>query len=680
MNNEFHPTPHPVLHLPPAEALVSMPDLELAQFLTEREQAIALEKDAPLEHGWEPPIWLVCDALLGMPWVEEHWAARGWPGTAREFRERLGFEHPVSVLLIMGGNRGGKSQYASNRQSRLLQMFEGKRGWAFHSTLEMSREYQQPLHFHYFPPHLKERDIKTTKTYIAYKEKTGFSDERYILPSRPGVPGSRCAFKSYDQDMDKAIEGGEIDIIWPDELVPAAWIKTMELRIATRRGRIITTFTPVQGYSDTVAMFLDGARTVRESVAYLCPKDGGAPEPWRALGLAREEYEHLVAVDRRNAQRKPDAAEEVACAPQSRPEECQKWFEEPRTEDGGQRSEGDREFARVPRILKCADAKRAVVFFHSSDNPYGNPKDVWHTIASGTQDFIQERFYGVAKKTVGAVFSVFDWNVHSIADADIPREGTNWHLVDPHGLGRNYAMLWIRSTPEHDYVYREWPGSDYIPNLGVPGAWATAGNARHPDGLMGPGQRSFGWGHLQYKRELARLEGWPCYSADASDEEIKLWDQWCARDERIHERQMDSRFASVPRPVQSSSQTPERPVTLLTEMDDIGLTFHPTPGDSVNEGVRDIESALFYKTNEAVSFHNKPRLLIARSCLNTLFALQVWTGLEKDKGATAEWIGLLRYFYRGRCGYLGHGEAEEEETDTWREPYPDAPRYGGGLT
>jgi phage terminase large subunit-like protein len=729
----FNPSAHPVIGLPGAAELAAMSDEAARQFFIAREEAIALERAEPMQHGWEPPIWLVCDCILGMPWVEEHWKERGWPGTAREFREQLGFEHPIDVLLILGGNRGGKSQYAANRQSRVLQMFEGKRGWAFHSTLEMSRDYQQPLHYLYLPADLKLKDIKSAKTYIAYKEKTGFSDERYILPSRPGVAGSRCAFKSYDQEKEKAIEGGEIDIVWPDELVPADWLKTMELRIATRRGKIITTFTPVQGYSDTVAMFLDGARTVRESVAYLCPKDGGEPEPWHALGLTKEEYDHLLEVERRNEAEKRD---EAPLYPQSRPERCELWFSDRinRIEQNlgggggaatcGESLVGDsskqlqsgearvpvydhatkagplpnsvnsvnsvkeREFERVPRIMKCADPKRAVVFFHASDNPYGNPKGVWQTIRSGTTDFIKERFYGIAKKTVGAVFTVFDWNAHTVRPEDIPAEGTNWHLVDPHGIGRNYAMIWIRSTPEHDYVYREWPGNYYIPEIGVPGAWATAGNAKHPDGLMGPGQRSFGWGHLQYKKEIARVENWPQYAPGAGDEEVKSWDQWLTevRGERgevrgkepVHERQMDSRFASVPKQTQSSSQTPERPVTLLTEMDDIGLTFHPTPGDSVNEGVRDIENALFFRPNEPISFHNKPRLLISRDCLNSIFALQIWTGLEKDKGATAEWIGLLRYFYRGRCGWMGK-EEPEEENEGWHEPYETAGRVAGGF-
>lgn len=665
----FTPTAHPVIGLLPP-GLASLDDLsaaELAEWVQVREAAIAQELSEPINFGWEPPIWTVCDAILGLPTERTEEAAA--------LRAHLGFEHPADVLLILGVQRGSKSQYAANRSARLLQAFPKRRAWAFHSTLDMSIEYQQPLFWHYFHSELKKEDIRGRRGWIIYTEKNGFTKESFILPNN----GSRCKFKSYNAEMEDAIEGGEVDMIWFDELVPADWVKTAELRIATRGGKMIITFTPVEGYTDTVAMFLDGARIVKEGVGYVLPKDGGAPEPWRALGLEPFEYEHLLEVARQNELNRTNDA---ALYPQSRPEDWKTWLAE------GKRGEGEkemallpllssapqREFERVPRVMKCADPKRAVVFFNPSDNPFGNPKKVWSTIQSGSVEFIKERFYGIAHKTVGAAFKTFDWNIHTIPAEQVPAAGTNYQLVDPHGIARNYAMLWVRCTPEHDYVYREFPGGYYVPDQGVPGPWATAGNQKHPDGNKGPGQRSFGWGHLQYKKEIARLEQWPQFKAEAKDEEIALWDQWANRPEMMFERAMDSRFAGVPKPSASQSQTPERPVTLLTEFDDIGLTFQPTPGDSVNEGVHDIEAALFFHARQPVSFHNQPRLLISRACVNTIFALQIWTGEEKDRGATAEWIGLLRYFYRARYGYQGLREPEEEnENDQWHEPAEHRP-------
>jgi phage terminase large subunit-like protein len=662
----FSPTAHPVLVLPSLAETQAMGAAAWGEMMKRREEIIRKEKADPFVHGFEPPIWKVCDALLGMPWVDEDWAER--------LRRVLGFAEPVDILLGLGGNRASKSQWASKLCMKVLRGGEGRRCWAFHSTLEMSREYQQPLFRFYMPEELCKKDIKSATTYIAYKQKTGFTEERFILPSL-----SNCTFKSYDQDV-TGIEGGELDIIWPDELVPAEWVETLELRIATRHGKMPVTFTPIQGYSDTVAKFMDGAEVVKESIAFLLPKDGGPADPARALGLTQEEYEEVLAAAKEKR---------VSLAPQSRPERCERWVHEPPAVEslngcmvasgkGGDQAvnpinEGQpaipegREFERTPRVMRCSDPKRAVVFFHSSDNPYGNPKEVWHTIRAKGSVFIAERFYGVAKKLAAARFSKFNTEVHVIDDEKVPRDGTNYHLVDPHSA-RNFFMMWARVRPDAAYVYREFPGNYYIPEIGVPGPWATASTKQHPDGIKGPGQEAFGFGHARYKQEIARLEGWKeakawedgCGFPQASLRDIvKRWDQWGKREEMVAERFMDSRFASVPK------EQNDLPVTLLTEFDDIGLTFKPAPGLGVEEGCKMIEDALFYDSTRPLDFFNRPKLFIARSCVNTIFALRVWTGLEKDRGATKEPIDLLRWLLAADCQFRGEEEDEEEESNYW---------------
>lgn len=646
----FKPTPHPVLALPSLAEAMAMGSAKWSEAMVRREEIIAKERKDQFTHGWEPPIWKVCDALLGFPWVDPEWA--------ESLRQSLGFPAPVSTLLALGGNRASKSQWASKACMRTLRLGKEKRCWALHSKLEMSRDYQQPLFYLYLPTELKGKDIKSATTYIAFKRKTGFTEEKFILPNL-----SETVFKSYDQDVN-SIEGGELDIIWPDELVPRDWLETLELRIATRSGKMPVTFTPVNGYSDTVALFLDGAVPVLETTAYLCPKDGGAPDVPRALGLEPAEYEELLLAEKEKR---------AALCPQSRPESFRTGTDGVESGRSGSSALPDgRVFEEVPRIMRCADPKRAVVFFHSSDNPYGNPKEVWATIRGKSQDFIKERFYGIAKKLVSACFSTFNDKVHVIKPEQIPAEGTNYQLTDPHGLGRNYFMLWIRSTPEHDYVYREWPGNYWIPGVGVPGPWALPGNKTHPDGTKGPAQSGFGWGHWKYKQEIARVEKWvlpdgrspddPCPAGMTERDWVISWDEHRPRKEMVLERYIDSRFASVPK------EENDRPVTLLQELANIGLNYKPTPGDTVSEGVRDIENALHYDQDKPIDFFNKPRLLISADCLNTIFALRIWTGLEKDRGATTEPIGLLRYFYRAGCSYIGgekdEGE-EEEESNTW---------------
>lgn len=658
MSQPFIPTAHPVLGLPTPGQMAAMGHAEWTRVMVDRERRILQERKEPFPHWYEPPIWKVCDALLGFPWVDAAWA--------EQMRRHLKFDHPVKSLLINGGNRGGKSEYASDRVMRVLRYWktyfpqrrEPTSAWCFHSTLQMSIDYQQPLFHQALPPELRAREVKSQTTYVAYKQKTGFSDQKFVLPpAEPGLPGSACLFKAYEQDV-TSIEGGNLTIIWPDELVPADWVETLELRTAEQGGWMVITFTPINGYTETVRLFQDGAETVQESTAFLLPRDGGEPDVARALGLADHELEEL---------RRADREKRAAYFPQSRPEDCNAWLA---GQSGQPAVPAGREFETVPRVMKCAgttpEQARACVFFHTSDNPYGNPKSVWNIIAAKTTEFKRERFYGVANKVLSARFPKFNLKVHVVPAAAVPAEGTNYHFVDPCG-GRNLFQHWYRRTPNRVYLYREWPGHYTIPDVGTPGPWALP-SGKHPDGRRGPAQNSFGWGLMRYKQEIARLEGWkelPRPEGLPEPEWEELLAQWTEEEAReaIQERFLDSRFASAPKLER------DRPVTLLEDFANLQLHFSATPGDDIDEGVQLIQDALDYDDKRPVDYFNCPTLLVSAACPNTIYALQTWTGYTLQgkrnlDGATKDPIDLLRYFFLSDCPYLG-GETEsaaEEET------------------
>lgn len=691
MSKGFTPTPHPVLAVPSPAQARALGERAWRETMARREQIIAEERLDPFRSMWEPSIWQVADAIMGYPWVDAQWA--------EQMRKRLGFDKPCPVTLVLGGNRGGKSEWASSRVMRTLRIGTGgsraKRAWALHSTMPMSIQYQQPLFWKFMPAELRQNPVKGQTTYVAYKQKTGFSEQSFVLPpTSAGQSGADCLFKTYDQDIG-SIEGGNLDIIWPDELVPPDWIETMELRIAERNGWMPVTFTPVQGYSETVRLFLDGAEVVQESVGYLLPKDGGPPDVARALGFDDQTASGLNAAvtpeEMLEELWKAEREGRAALYPQCIPQKCEQWLDLLMPQ--GQRAEAarggpgtgqprvpkGREFEMVPRVMKCADeeGKRAVVFFHSADNPFGNPKNVYATIASKAREFIRERFYGVAHKTLSARFPKFNRNIHCVPPEAVPKEGTNYLYADPCN-GRNFFMSWFRVTPNQVFLYREWPSGYYIPGVGVPGPWALP-DGRHPDGKRGPAQKGFGWGLRQYKRELARLEGWkmPKTPEPASTEDGREQiDEWTddGSKEQVQERFLDSRFASTPRVEK------DRPVTLMTELEEIGLFFTPTPGDDIDEGVSLISDALYYDESKEVGFLNQPRLLVSTDCVNTIYALQTWTGMTREgrrclDGATKDPIDLLRYYFLSDAGYLGSGagsangeEEEEAESDFVAKP------------
>ncbi|MDH3834423.1 MAG: hypothetical protein OES34_09740 [Nitrosopumilus sp.] len=624
---DWKPMPHPLLPVPDAEKIYRVVgDAKRAEQVwmdkhAQRAQIMAEERADPLVSGWEPPIWRVVYALLGMPFVDASWAAA--------MRAYLKFEHAVKCVLISGGNRSGKSEFGAKTSMKILTSMAESRCWAFHTNAPMSVEYTQPLHYKYLPPHLREREIRSETTYVAYKQKTGFSDAKYVLPNR-----SEAYFRNYEQKIE-TIEGGEVNIVTADELLPPDWLQTLMFRTATRDGWIMVYFTPVQGYTPTVRVFQDGAEVVQECDAFLLPRDGGEPDEARALGLTQQEYAEQVDAKR---EKRP------ATCPASRPEDCDAWL---RGEPSQPVVPAGRTFERVPRVMKCVDPEKAVVFFSPADNPYGNPMVVTTKVRSDTAVLVRERWYGIANKTISARFPKFG-PIHIVDPEAIPKAGTNYLFVDP-ASGRNFFMSWFRFTPQGVYLYREWPGNYFIDEVGVPGPWATP-DGKHLDGRAGPAQESFGFGLLRYKEEIAKLEGWRDARApkppDMSREDwVAAWDDEDT-DEPVEERYMDSRFAS------SAKLENDRPTTLLEEFDEIGMNFIATPGDDINEGVKMLETLLYYRQDAEIGYFNMPKFFVASDCTNTIFSLQTWTGKDGRKGACKDPVDNCRYAVLSDCDYI----------------------------
>lgn len=583
--------------------------------VNKRRERIRLERENPLLYGWEPPIWRVCDALLGLDWAIPK---RYGEDYGERMRRALGFEKPVSVLLINGGNRAGKSEYMAKRAMQCLLKYPGTTTWAFHTDGDMSKQYQQPLFWRYMPIEYRGKAIMSQTTYIAYKLKTGFSDHSFILPNL-----SQCDFRNYAQEKQK-IEGGELGTteagarclgFVADELIPEDWVDTLLLRLVTRAAVGIIGFTPVNGYTGTVKQFVDGSTPVVDSVAYLLPKDGAEPDE---QCLVRED--------------------------------CDRWT------DGNfdLMPTGRRHFERVPRVLRCVDRRKAVVYFHSSDNPYGNPKEVMLSLLAKDTRFKRERFYGVANKLMAGQFPLFNRNVHVVAPDRVPKDGTLYHICDPCD-GRNFFMLWIRACADgRAYVEWEWPNAvDEVPGHGVLGEWSLpTGDTRLLDGRRGPAQNSLGWGLLQYKQEIARIERWEEYSPDATADDVRDWDQYRSASRRwpVFTRYLDARYGNT------NSLEADGVRTLFEEFDDIGLTFHETSAEkknSISEGVQMVNAALYYDASKpVVTSINCPRLFVSANCTNLIFAMQTWTGQDGGKGAAKDPIDCLRYFFLKKCEHV----------------------------
>jgi phage terminase large subunit-like protein len=635
MSPAFRPTePHPVLQLPTAEEALAMGADRWLEAMQKREAAIKGEATHPLWRSKEPPIWKVCDALWGAPWLDA--------AEAERIRTALGFRKPVTILMLLGGWGSSKTEYAAMRMSRLMSAIPSQIFWYLHETRPSQQDQQDPIVYKYLPPNLKTgKAIMEQVTYIAYKEKTGFSDGSFVLPNH-----SRGRFWTYEGGIEK-LQGPTVRAAWADELIPTEFITAVGSRVGRANGVFFITFAPIQGHTAPVQEFCDGAEICREITAFLNPADQGPPDVARYLGLTEDEYLRLrVFFERKEKPPFPNV-------PWARPEDCSAWL---RGESGQLPVPEGRSFKSLPRVLKPVDPEesRAVVLFNGSDNPYGKPLSTYMINASAPEELRNRYFFGFTKQSKARMFPKFDRKVHTIEDKAIPSFGTNALFIDP--AGRNFFLTWFRFVPRGVFLYREWPGDYEIPGVGVPGPWALP-HGKLGDGQRGPAQDSFGFGLADYKAEIARLEGWKDLAQPRPENLTKeewvtnLFAEHGAR-EHVGRRFIDSRFASTPH-IEN-----DRPVTMLENFAKLGLVFETTPGDDIEEGVQGINDWLSWDSTKPKDALNCPTLYIAKSCKNTIFALETWKNSERGKGATKDPIDNLRYATLSGLGYIAPGAGD----------------------
>jgi len=377
-------TPHPVLICPTNEEIKALTEKlgadKVAEILSLREDKIQAEKLDPYRHGFDLPHWKDADEML------------------KENNE----------VLVLGGNRASKTEWAAKRVVQTLINKKDARVWCLHTTNQSSIQMQQNVIYKYLPSEFKE--LKKNKVQnVQYSQKNGFSDNTFILPNK-----SQCFFMNYAQKRD-VIEGGEVDLIWCDELVPLDWIETLRYRIVTRSGKLIVTFTPVSGYSAVVKEYINGAKFTDFKKATLLP-------------------------DTIN----------VAGAPRG----------------------------MMPYRAKTYNKPSSVIWFHSELNPYSDFKNLSKTLMGKKPYEIKIRAYGWADNVSGTQIPRFVRDINVVKPEQIPEEGTNYMVCDPAGA-RNWFMLWMRVAPDGKrYIWREFPDASYgewaIPSSDSDGKAGTA--------------------------------------------------------------------------------------------------------------------------------------------------------------------------------------------------------------
>jgi len=207
------------------------------------------EKEDPIEWGWTLPGW-------------------------RRIMERFDKD---KIHVIMGGNRSSKTYFATRMLVHLAQTIPEAEIRSMHVSEERSISDSQRYVWENLPMRYKRSKKKSANHSLQYNQKNGFNAGKAILP--PTEPtaerGSTIYFNNYRQYMadPQIFEGWAAHVIHADEEIPEAIFSSLLARLTDFKGRLILTFTTLQGWTPLINSLLKGAETVRTRYSELLQRE-----------------------------------------------------------------------------------------------------------------------------------------------------------------------------------------------------------------------------------------------------------------------------------------------------------------------------------------------------------------------------------------------------------------------
>jgi hypothetical protein len=573
-----HEPRHPLLPLPDlgvVRTLQGRPDggAVLAELLQQRRDIIARSREEPVSHELEPAHW----------------------GDVRKM-----IAEKVRTVILLGGNRSGKSRLCGRLVMEALLNHPGTQVLCVSENEQASRETQQQIIWHYTPRSIKALNGRRDRErvfYVNYSEYSGFGDERKLALPRPkgywGRP-SMLMFATYEQSPDvyEGTEWGHPDKWgvnwWADENLRLAWLNMLLRRGGYRPGSGLWSYTPIKGITPTIK---------------------------QSLGDAPETIEHKPAkllAERVNVPGLPAGT--------------------------------------MPYIQRPFLKNARVIYFHTELSPFGPGIDgtgrptyferVAADLADKSSEQIKRLAYGYTEDVIGKAFPLF-CGVHVVRPELIPSQGTNYQFNDPGG-SKSWFSVWVRVTPTNPstiYIYRDWPDEATYGEWALPTERAISQDSRKGwDGEPGPAQSGQGWGVAQYKAMWFDQEGakW--------DKEANDW----VGGEVVVERTIDSRAGK-------SQHAAEQGGTCLVDdfaseqRDADGRVFPAmsltlASGVTEDEGLEKVNDLLYFDASQPFdAVRNSPRLFVSANCRQVIWALGNFTGRSGPTGACKDPIDLLRY-------------------------------------
>ena len=235
---------HPLLEPPTQEEMARMDPQKLVELWTLYHEAIENAERDPYRYGFSLPHWAYADKGLA------------------KFR----------TVLLLGANRSGKTSYCAKAVVKAAVGNPNSLIFCFSQNKEISILVQQSAIYTALPLEYKEKRT-TNIANINYSFKNGFTDNKLVLPN-----GSKIIFKFYTQWIqdDTILEGMELGCreptthnigAWLDEyLLGMALIDRLYLRLATFNAKLLVSFTPKDGETETVKNYRNRARTIESKL------------------------------------------------------------------------------------------------------------------------------------------------------------------------------------------------------------------------------------------------------------------------------------------------------------------------------------------------------------------------------------------------------------------------------
>ena len=468
--------------------------------------------------------------------------------------------------VILGGNRSSKSSFAASLVVDAAMRIPEAKIRCWHVNEERSIMEQQSMVWAALPERYKLLARKKGPNHnISYSQKNGFSSGKLILPPAPGASkGSEILFANYQQYRNDAqvAEGWWAHLIWGDEEMPQQLFDTLQYRLIDARGRMILTFTTLQGWSPLVSDIMARTKTLERRHAPLLGRD----IQYKQESLSR-------------------------------------------------------------------DSTR-IYYFWTQDNPFVPADDFLATLKGRPDEEVLARAYGIPSRSSSSPFPCFDETVHVLPADKMPwkltrkdAKGnilppplvTRYQVIDPSG-SKPWFIIWAAVDQRGAvYVYREFPDEGF-------GEWARPG--KDAFGLPGPAQKALGWGFEDYRDMMVRVES---ETGEA---------------EEIFERLIDPRLGAA------QVQSKEGATSIITELEDVGISTVAAPGLNVDHGISLINDRLSYDTTQPLSALNAPKLYISEACPNLIYAFKNFTNMGGKDEATKDGIDCVRYLMEAGADYV----------------------------